>query len=217
MILQLKIYADSNESGQNRLEWLEILEMLWSVLLLIFKTSSVTPHFFYVFNLILSLSTCSLSFKSICTWEVLGANVLKCQEILQTFGNLAIPSSTKFPDLRSGNTGNICSSIWLAILLHCKFKWNNLLCVLPHFWPTCLAAKMRLGCLGNHWQYYRSDILFTHYHIQPVCHAIPRRSWSFTVIQHHTVRSLVKIEANFLASQFFKSFINVFFFLFMQI
>ena len=40
------MYADSNVSGQNRLEWLEILEMLWSVIRLIFKTSSVTPDFF---------------------------------------------------------------------------------------------------------------------------------------------------------------------------
>ena len=63
MILQLKIYADSNESGQNHLEWLEIIEMLWSVIRLIFKTSSVTPDFFYVFNLILSFSTCSQSIK----------------------------------------------------------------------------------------------------------------------------------------------------------
>ena len=44
---------------------------------LTFKTSSVTPEFFYVFNLILSFSTCSQSFKKICTWELLGANVLK--------------------------------------------------------------------------------------------------------------------------------------------
>ena len=51
--------------------------MLWSVIRLIFKTSSVTPDFFYVFNLILSFSTCSQSFKKICTWELLGANVLK--------------------------------------------------------------------------------------------------------------------------------------------
>ena len=35
------------------------------------------PRFFYVFNLILSFSTCSQSFKKICTWELLGANVLK--------------------------------------------------------------------------------------------------------------------------------------------
>ena len=42
---------------------------------LIFKTSSVTPEFSYVFNLILSFSTCSQSFKKICTWELLGANI----------------------------------------------------------------------------------------------------------------------------------------------
>ena len=47
----------------NRLERLEILEMLGSVIRLIFKTSSVTPDFFYVYNLILSSSTCSQSFK----------------------------------------------------------------------------------------------------------------------------------------------------------
>ena len=35
------------------------------------------PDFFYVFNLILSFSTCSQSFNKICAWEVLGANVLK--------------------------------------------------------------------------------------------------------------------------------------------
>ena len=35
------------------------------------------PDFFYVFNLILSFSTCSQSLKKICAWELLGANVLK--------------------------------------------------------------------------------------------------------------------------------------------
>ena len=37
------------------------------------------PRFFlkYVFNLILSFSSCSQRFKKICTWELLGANVLK--------------------------------------------------------------------------------------------------------------------------------------------
>ena len=37
----------------------------------------MTPDFFYVFNLILSFSTCSQSFNKICVWEVLGANVFK--------------------------------------------------------------------------------------------------------------------------------------------
>ena len=36
------------------------------------------PRIFYVFNIILSFSTCSQSLKKICTWEILGANVLKC-------------------------------------------------------------------------------------------------------------------------------------------
>ena len=43
---------------------------------LIFQTSSVTPDVFYVFNIILSVSNCSQSLKKICTWELLGANVL---------------------------------------------------------------------------------------------------------------------------------------------
>ena len=61
--------------------------MLWSVLRLIFKLSSVTPDFFYVFNLILSFSTCSQSFKKISTWEVLGANVVKwCHSVLLEIG-----------------------------------------------------------------------------------------------------------------------------------
>ena len=40
-----------------------MLEMLWSATRLIFKTNSVTPNFFYVFNLILSFSTCCQCFK----------------------------------------------------------------------------------------------------------------------------------------------------------
>ena len=51
--------------------------MLCSMMRLIFKTSSVTSDFFYVFNLILSFSTCSESFEKFCAWELLGANVLK--------------------------------------------------------------------------------------------------------------------------------------------
>ena len=50
--------------------------MLWSMMRLIFKMSSVTSDFFYVFNLILSFSTCSESFEKICVWELLGVNVL---------------------------------------------------------------------------------------------------------------------------------------------
>ena len=63
------MYADSNESGQDRLEWLEILKMK--------QNEFSDPDVFYVFNIILSFSNCSQSFKKICTWELLGANVLK--------------------------------------------------------------------------------------------------------------------------------------------
>ncbi len=48
---------------------------------LIFKTSSVTPDFFYFFNLILSFSTCSESFEKIRAWELLGANVLNIRTL----------------------------------------------------------------------------------------------------------------------------------------
>ena len=43
------------------------------------------PRFFLVFNLILSFSTCSQSFKKICTWELLGTNVLKCNQLPKCF------------------------------------------------------------------------------------------------------------------------------------
>ena len=36
-------------------------------------------RFFYVFNLILSFSNYGQSFKKICTWVLLGANVLKAE------------------------------------------------------------------------------------------------------------------------------------------
>ena len=49
---------------------MEIIEMLRSVIRLIFKTTSVTPDFFDVSNMILSFLTRSQSFKKICTWEI---------------------------------------------------------------------------------------------------------------------------------------------------
>ena len=83
MILQLKYMLIVMNPA--RIEWLEILQMLWFVIRLIFKTSSVTPDFFYVFNLILSFSTCSESFEKICAWELLGAIVLNTQRISREF------------------------------------------------------------------------------------------------------------------------------------
>ena len=78
----LQLYADINQSGYNRLEWLEILEMLWSVIRLIIKTSSVIPVF-YVFNLITIIFLPAVKVLNICTWEVLGANVLKAAKFNQ--------------------------------------------------------------------------------------------------------------------------------------
>ena len=69
------------------------------MMLLIFKTSSVTPDFFCVFNLILSFSTCSESFEKICTWELLGANVLDKRFISRRFGHVLLrltPTTVSF-------------------------------------------------------------------------------------------------------------------------
>ena len=72
--------------------------MLWSVIRVIFKTSSVTPDFFYVFNLVLSFSTCSQSFNKICVWEVLGANVLKLSVIASCEKDGSILSAPRTAD-----------------------------------------------------------------------------------------------------------------------
>ena len=53
------------------------LEKRYTIYTIFNQSAHVTPDFFYVFNLILSFSTCSQSFKKICAWELLGANVLK--------------------------------------------------------------------------------------------------------------------------------------------
>ena len=48
------------------------------------------PRLFYVFNVILSVSNCSESFKEICTWELLGANVLKVEFFIEAI-TLGLP------------------------------------------------------------------------------------------------------------------------------
>ena len=51
--------------------------------------------FSYIFNIILSFSNCSQSFKKICTWELLGANILKAitkavfNRLYGCYGNLS--------------------------------------------------------------------------------------------------------------------------------
>ena len=104
--LRMILHADSNVPSQNRLVWLEILEMLWSMMRLIFKTSSVTPDFFYVFNLVISFSTCSQSFNKICVWEVLGANVLKRSSPSM------LPVFTKYIPAIYGDMLFICPHLW---------------------------------------------------------------------------------------------------------
>ena len=75
---------------------------------LIFKTRSVTPDFFYVFNLILSFSTCSQSLKKICMWELLSANVLKTAHCQFTKVSQWNPSESRhwsFPSLAAAQKG----------------------------------------------------------------------------------------------------------------
>ena len=60
----------------------ENLEMLWSELRLILKTSSVTPDFFYVFYLILSFSSVSQSFEKICVGSFWARTSLRPEPII---------------------------------------------------------------------------------------------------------------------------------------
>ena len=83
--------------------------MLWFVTRLIFKTSAVTPDFFYVFNLILSFSTYSQSFNKICAWEVLGANVLNCHAGPLTTSHLCCVVVCVAPHGISSNRETACS------------------------------------------------------------------------------------------------------------
>ena len=118
--------------------------MLWFVIRLIFKTSSVTPDFFYVFNLILSFSTCSQSFNKICAWEVLGANVLNIWPwrgiFLSVFRWQLVPPSCSgsiqkhaFPhfveDLKSGIGVGFIALEWPG-------KGQEQYCSWPSIWQT---------------------------------------------------------------------------------
>ena len=128
--------------------------MLWSVIRLISKTSSVTPDFFYVFNIILSFSTCRQSFKKICTWELLGANVLKL--ILDT---VSTPRAVKITTLVAWmfrgrrkcwtvHVSKIASQDWLFPDSFWSLKWffllkNNLIVI------TLEPCKRLVGPVWN--------------------------------------------------------------------
>ena len=97
-----------------RIAWLKILEMLWSELRLILKTSSVTPDFFYFFFYrILSFSTVSQSLKKSVCGKFLGANVLKC-----------ISASTFPTSKRTLYMKNLLDSDWLRTV---QFFLNTVL------------------------------------------------------------------------------------------
>ena len=86
MILQLKYMPIvMNPARIASSDWKS--QKCYGLIRLIFKRSSVTPDFFYVFHLILLFSTCSRSFKKICSWELLGAMSLSQSKAFQTTGS----------------------------------------------------------------------------------------------------------------------------------
>ena len=101
------------------------------------------PIFFYVFNLILSFSACSQSFNKICTWEVLGANVLKslffslfCSaSLLEFFPNDSSVSCMTVIQTKPGNLLTVLNSIDKTILLECR----------PSLWTWELVRMFQNG------------------------------------------------------------------------
>ena len=55
-----------------------------------FEIAFFKANFFLRFNIMLSFSTCSQSFKKICAWDVLGANVLKTLSAQAAFAKLDV-------------------------------------------------------------------------------------------------------------------------------
>ena len=84
-------------------------DLLWPMMRIIFKASSVTPDFFYVFNLILSFSTCSESFEKICARELLGANVLKSPIVEISMRKMCWDNITRI------RYGSICARLLLSV------------------------------------------------------------------------------------------------------
>ena len=109
-----------------------------SVMHLIFKRVRWPPIFFYVFNIILSFSTCSQSFKKICTWELLGANVLKRKWILMFFG----PPVQKFWWQFSENQGREN-----FVLASCSFKAYCKLHRLAFTWLASWKLSLEPCCI----------------------------------------------------------------------
>ena len=123
--------------------------MLWSMMRLIYlQTEFGDPPFFYVFNLILSFSTCSESFEKICTWELLGAKVLNRRETdsislkLFTCTLVYFISPPKSPRCRYLAKLN---SVFYFLSLSFGGSWNTSRCVYL-FLPLSLSGLEHLFC-----------------------------------------------------------------------
>ena len=68
------------------------------------------PDFFYVFNIILSFSICSQSFKEICTWGILGVNVLKFYTEISIF---IYKSENAAFQMNKNRRGLISNEMWI--------------------------------------------------------------------------------------------------------
>ena len=111
---------------------------------LIFKTRSVTPEFFNVFNLILSFSTCSQSFKKICVWELLGTNVLKMYRsaVLSKISNVITDISKKKLTM-SNQKRNAASFVINVVAVHLVYA----IYVQP-YWFTTVTLIYRIPTAG---------------------------------------------------------------------
>ena len=78
------------------------------------------PQFFYVFNPILSFSICSESFEKICTWELLGANVLK----RHTWG-VVLPVNTGKGDGEDIDRIGVTSGLNLPLNVHNRARTHD--------------------------------------------------------------------------------------------
>ena len=98
--------------------------MLWSLIHHIIKTSSVTPEIFCIFNLILSFSTCSQSFKKICFGNFWARTSLNSTFLY----NAPVP---KIPQIRRGKGFLRSSTMFIA--------WSND----AQIWCLCLNLVWR--------------------------------------------------------------------------
>ena len=99
------------------------------------------PDFVYVFNIILSFSTCSQSFKKICTWELLGANVLTALRWNKSLEQTYCKSQDRRGERFSIELGILGESRWdvnrKTVLKYCGYQFK----VLEIFFTYLLGTK----------------------------------------------------------------------------